>query len=214
VSTTAESQLSRVVDTRGAVGAQKPILESFGDQDLWQLARAMRASNLDRGEAAGLLGPHRLPVPAGWYGRINNGLGVLLTSFGLAPRDAVTSRRAAAGREGHLGTRSCGLPIEASSTWWRWPASRNRVTPKTNRAPQNTMSRANDATDAAIVIAGHPSDSDGTPHTAKPRSANAATAAAISATPTGRLADPETSHDPHNLNSSTSGARNSRWTRP
>jgi hypothetical protein len=28
--------------------------------------------------------------PAGWYRRVNNSLGVLLTSLGLAPRDAVT----------------------------------------------------------------------------------------------------------------------------
>ncbi len=32
----------------------------------------------------------RYRPPAAWYRRVNNGLGVLLTSLGLAPRDAVT----------------------------------------------------------------------------------------------------------------------------
>lgn len=32
----------------------------------------------------------RYGPPAAWYRRINNRLGVLLTSLGLAPRDAVT----------------------------------------------------------------------------------------------------------------------------
>ncbi len=35
-------------------------------------------------------GPTAYRPPAAWYRRINNSLGVLLTSLGLAPRDAVT----------------------------------------------------------------------------------------------------------------------------
>ncbi len=60
----------------------------------------------------------RYRPPAGWYQRLN-WLGVVLTSVGLAPRDAVTLQvRGRSSGKTH-GSRFCVPATRAAIIWWR-----------------------------------------------------------------------------------------------
>ena len=60
---------------------------------------------------------------------------------------------------------------------------------------QNATSKVSDSAAATIAIAGQAPDSPGTPHTASPSRAKAATVAASKTSPPGRLTASGTSHD-------------------
>lgn len=74
--------------------------------------------------------------PAAWYQRVNNRLGVLLTSLGLAPRDAVMLKVRGRSSGKRRGPPSSGPPTGATTIWWRWLASRSGSA--TSRRPRGT----------------------------------------------------------------------------
>jgi len=72
--------------------------------------------------------------------------------------------------------------------------------PKKRYEFQNATSNASDSAAEVIAISGQASDSPGTPHTASPRRANAATVAANKTIPTGRRTASGISHDLSSVN--------------